>query len=62
MMSRNPERLDRVEMFGRLWSKDLPGLPWVGLGWSRSTWVAEPKESDNGLRVVGRCCCCCSVC
>ena len=30
MMSRNPERLDRVEMFGRLWSKDFPGLAWAG--------------------------------
>ena len=59
MMSRNPERLDRVEMFGRLWSKVLPGLPRVDLGWARSTWAAEPKESDNGLGVVVRCC---SVC
>ena len=62
MMSRNPERLDRVEMFGRLWSKDLPGLPWAGQGWSRSTWAAELLESDNGLEVVVHSCCCYSVC
>ena len=61
MMSRNLERLDRVEMFGRLWSKDC-GLPWVGLGWSRSTWAAELLESDNGLEVVVHSCCCYSVC
>ena len=43
------ERLDRAEMFGRLCSKAVPRLGRVGLGWSLSTWAAEPKAAGTGV-------------
>ena len=47
-MSRNPERVDRVEMFG----KAEPGLCCVGPGFSLSTCAVEPKESQTGAGVL----------
>ena len=58
----NPEMLDRpptlgrLGMLGMLWSKPGPG-PGLGcavvlvVGWSLSTWAAEPKAADTGAWV-----------
>ena len=49
MMALNSERLDAVEMYWRLCSNAVPALGWVGLGWSLSTWAAEPKAAYTGV-------------